>query len=215
MTGLFERALGDGFGRLPTPIRAAHGGPPTTVMTGTASIEGAASALGRLLAAMLGFPRSGSDVAAEVRIRRDGGKEIWTRRFGDARFASEVTAGPGPGRLTERFGLVRIALAITSDATGFSLAVSGWALGRLRLPSALAPSTNARAFATQDGGYGFDIAVHAPLAGRLVRYRGRLELPCEAFALGSQQGVHPIRTGEAEVAKLQKSLVSPLFSQSP
>ncbi|MFC3691326.1 DUF4166 domain-containing protein [Chenggangzhangella methanolivorans] len=176
MTGapVFARALGDDFGRLPECVRTVHAPEPHVELRGAVDVEGASGALARIVARLFGFPGSAAGVEAQVRIERAGEGEIWTRAFGDARFVSRVRAGAGPGTLIERFGPFSFDIALAANERGFAMEVTGWRIFGVRAPRALAPRSNARGFARDDGAYGFDVAIDLPFGGRLVRYSGWL-----------------------------------------
>ena len=100
-------------------------------------------------------------------------RETWTRQFGTKRFRSVLRRRAGGG-LTERFGPFTFDLDVPTSEHGLSMRIVGWRLGPLRLPRLLAPSTEAVEYVDAEGRFRFDVTIEAPLAGRLVRYRGWL-----------------------------------------
>lgn len=191
---VFERALGPDVRALPAAVRRAHAPDPATELLGTVDVDGPSGMLGRLVAKLFGFPPAQLGAEARVTIERSGAGEVWTRRFGGSTFRSRVDAGAEPGMLVERFGPFAFDLAIAADASGFSLSVEGWRALGVPLPWRLVPRTQARGFATPDRGYGFDVAIALPVAGRLVRYRG------QASAAVSQGPVAEERTAGDEAS---------------
>jgi hypothetical protein len=171
---LFERVLGPDAAVLPEAVRAVHMR-GSSRLAGRAVIDGAAHLLGRLVARIFGFPHRGSDEPAEVSLVGVDGGEIWTRRFGNSTFRSTLRAGPLPHRLEERFGPFRFDLAIAPHPRGFDMSVTGWRIGRLRLPTRWAPTALSRAFVGEDARYHFDVSIALPWIGPLIRYRGWLE----------------------------------------
>jgi len=171
--GLFARALGDGFERLPAIVRRVHGGEPaTTTGRAVSSARGFGALMTRLV---LGLPRPGRHVA-RVEIAPDGTGEVWTRRFGRGRFSSRlVTVEDDPGRFEERFGLATFRFSAIADARGFDWIQEGWRIGPLPLPGWLGPRIRARCF-ERDGTYRFRVVVAHPWLGVLLAYAGRLNV---------------------------------------
>jgi hypothetical protein len=175
-----EAALGDRFNLLPEPVKAAHRAGPTTWLSGTARVEGAQSAIGSLFARLFRFPAPSERVAVRVVMRlHPDGSESWERDFGGRRFASRLMPA-GKDRITESFGPFTFDVAVGAGPSELTMRVVGWRLGKLRLPTWLAPRSDAREYAGEDGRFSFDVPIAVPLLGRLVRYRGALSLTgCE------------------------------------
>lgn len=172
----FETALAERFDELPEPVKAAHRGGPVTRLAGTATVEGAATPAGRLVARLFGFPPAGTGVPVRVvkRLRADG-TEVWERDFAGRRFSSHL-APLGPGRVEERFGPLTFELALGVADGRLTIRVTGWRIGPLRLPRRLAPASDASEGVDPVGRFRFDVPVTLPLLGRLVRYRGQLAI---------------------------------------
>jgi hypothetical protein len=91
-------------------------------------VTGAETRAGRLVARLLGLPARDLSAAADVTLETDGAREIWTRRFGRARFPHAAST-PDPGTLVERWGPVRASTCADGRRAGFRLAVEGWRIG--------------------------------------------------------------------------------------
>src|SRR5262249_18441161 len=89
-TRLFRRALGRSFDALPKAIQNGHGVDDRLILEGRASVAGAASAVGRILARLIGFPPISADVPVKVEMRADQDGEVWTRTFGRHTFRSRL-----------------------------------------------------------------------------------------------------------------------------
>ena len=99
-------------------------------------------------------------------------RAVWRRTIGRHRFRSvlsERRAG-----VSERFGLLTFDLRLIASSDRLTYEVAGWRLGLLPLPGWLAPETHTHEAVDEAGRFTFDVEIRAPLAGRLVRYRGWL-----------------------------------------
>jgi len=170
---LFRRALGSAFDDLPAPIRHAHEVADRLLLAGQATIEPAPHAIGRLIARLIGFPATASEVPVSVEMRVDADDEIWTRTFGTARFASRLSTST-PGRVRERFGPLAFDLELAATGAGLDLVVIAARIGFVRLPAFLTPQSFAKERIDGEGRFHFDVPVSLPVLGLLVHYRGWL-----------------------------------------
>lgn len=169
---LFERTVGAGFEVLPAPIKTLHRTTGRSVWRGRASTQGAQTAMGRLAAAVFGFPGERQDAPVEVDVEAGPKGSVWRRTVGRDRFRSVLSARPGG--VSERFGLLTFDLRLTPAPDRLNYEVAGWRLGPLPLPGWLAPQTRTHEAVDDRGRFTFDVEIRAPLVGRLVRYRGWL-----------------------------------------
>jgi hypothetical protein len=172
---LYRRALGDAWAALPEPVRMMHNLSGDKRVAGRAEVERGTGSLARLAAALIGFPAAGRDVPVEVTFRIRDGVETWRRRFAGRAFSSIQQAGRGrsEGLLEERFGPVRVGLALVLDGDRLRLVVRRWSLLGLPMPLALAPGGEAWETAA-DGRFRFHVEIRHPWTGLIVRYRGWL-----------------------------------------
>jgi hypothetical protein len=165
---------------LPAPVQAFHRAESPAVWTGAADIEAGRGLLARLIGRLIGLPTSGRDVPVVVSVervgRRDGRApdEIWTRNFGGKRLTSRLSIGPRGG-LTERFGSISFRLMLDARREGLVWSLTGWRCCGVPMPRWLAPRSDAREFASDDGRFRFDVRVTVPLVGDLVHYCGWLK----------------------------------------
>jgi hypothetical protein len=145
------------------------------ILSGRASIEGAASWGARLVARLFGFPRAAPDVPVRVEMRAEQDGEVWIRTFAGKSFTSHL--GPVRDRrsvVSENFWPFRFHLALRPAPDGLDLVLdSGW-LGPLRLPRALLPVSHSHEAEDAQGRFTFDVPIVLPLLGRIVHYRGWL-----------------------------------------
>jgi hypothetical protein len=161
--------MGGRFAELPHAVQAMH----DVHGDGGAAGEGTVTrgkGLARLIGRIMRFPPSGT-YPLHVSFTGHGGKERWVRDFGGHRFSSELSpAGQG---VAERFGPLRFAFDLPSDANGLRMVLLGWTAFGMPMPRALGPRITAREW--QEGErFRFAVAVRLPLIGEVVRYSGRL-----------------------------------------
>jgi NAD(P)-dependent dehydrogenase (short-subunit alcohol dehydrogenase family) len=168
---LYERVMGYRFALLPGELRAVHDVHRDGSATGEAQVTGAANPFAALVARIVGFPKPGLH-RLHVHFQESGGRETWTRDFSGRRFRSRLSQR-GPW-LVERFGPLRFAFDLPSDAKGLSMVLQRWWIGPLPLPKFLAPRSAAKEW-SEGGRFHFDVPIALPVIGRLVHYRGWLE----------------------------------------
>jgi hypothetical protein len=172
---LYRRLLGEAWDRLPASLRVLHDLRGEKRVVGQAAVDRGTGLLSRLVAAVIGFPAAGSEVPVEVAFQVRDGVETWQRRFAGRRFASTQAEGRGrsEGLVVERFGPVRVGMALVLDGDRLRLVVRRWSLLGLPLPVALAP--NGDAWETEaEGRFRFHVEIRHPWTGLIVRYRGWL-----------------------------------------
>jgi NAD(P)-dependent dehydrogenase (short-subunit alcohol dehydrogenase family) len=168
---LYERVMGDRFAQLPPELRAIHDVHRDAGATGEAQVTGAANPIAAFIARIVGFPKPGHH-RLHVHFRESGRHETWTRDFNGQRFHSHLSQRGS--WLVERFGPLRFAFDLPSDAQGLSMVIQRWWIGPLRLPKFMAPRSTAKEW-SEDGRFHFDVPIALPVIGRLVHYRGWLE----------------------------------------
>jgi hypothetical protein len=172
---LYQQVLGDAWASLPRTVRAMHSVPGSATVQGRASVRRGTSVFARLIAAIFRFPEGADDVPVAVRFDVHGGRETWTRRFGESSFSSVQFAGTGRYEhlVCERFGAFTLGLALVLDGGRLRLIVRGWDFLGIPLPRALAPRSTSHE-REQDGCFQFDVEISHPLAGVIVHYQGWL-----------------------------------------
>jgi hypothetical protein len=167
---LYARIMGPRFAALPPLVRAIHQVNGDAGAAGEGEVTRGRHPLARLLGAMMRMPPAGT-YPLHVAFAERGGAETWTRDFGGHRFTSELSEQRGLA--VERFGPIRFAFALPSDADGLRMALRGWSVFRVPLPNALAPRIEAREWQEGDR-FRFEVRVAMPLIGEVVRYTGWL-----------------------------------------
>lgn len=182
---LFERALGQCFARLPAVTQAIHRPDPVLLLEGTADVDGAETRPGRLIARLMGFPGTARNASLRVVIEANpDGSENWSRVYPD-RVMRSVMSRPdeASGTVEERFGSLRFRLELHAGKTGLIMTPMAARWHAIPLPKWLLPRIEASERA--DGGrHLFDVAIALPFVGRLVHYRGWLEI-CDQYPSSS------------------------------
>ena len=174
---LYQRILGEAWSRLPAALRAMHSVTDERQAEGLAMVERGTSAMSRLLGALIGFPPAGQNVRVRVSFTVRRQMELWRRDFAGKIFSSVQSEGSGRWArlIVERFGPVRIGLAVVLVETRLRLIVRRWSVLGVPLPLALAPTGDFHE-AVEDGRFHFHVEIRHPFTGLVVRYRGWLVL---------------------------------------
>ncbi|MEO5805992.1 DUF4166 domain-containing protein [Devosia sp.] len=175
---LYQRCLGAAWVDLPPAVRDLHDHQGSWHVGGVAQIETGSGLLSGLARRFFGFPAAGSDVPVTVEFIERHGVETWTRRFGDARFSSVQLMGRGLDErlIVEKFGPVRVSLAVVATAERLTLVTRRWTVFGIPLPLWLGPRADAYEFEQYEQ-FHFHVELSHPLAGLIVRYTGWLKSP--------------------------------------
>jgi hypothetical protein len=174
---LYRSILGSAFDKLPDSLQRLHGSSNRRRWSGVAEVRRGTGFLVALVARLFGFPAAREAVSVTVTFspQPDGG-ERWIRDFGGQRLTSVQSPGSGKDEylLSERFGAVRVALALVVENDRLYLVPRRWSLFGVSMPMALVPS--GQTFESEiDGYFCFDVEISAPIIGLIVAYRGRLK----------------------------------------
>jgi len=172
---LFPALLGERWHQLATPVQQMHGNAPHVLARGAADVEGATNLPIRWLRHLLGLPEPGLQQPLEVTIERRGTREIWTRRFAGKQMRSVLDRVTNSPLLSERLGPITLCFELLRDDKTIDWQLRSARMFGLPLPSVVFGEVLSRSGA-QDGRYAFHIDTRLPLLGRLVAYRGWLEI---------------------------------------
>lgn len=175
--------FGPAFARLHPRLQALHGNGGT--LRGPCRVEygrGLAGLVGKLLARRLGIVEAGGGTTLGVTIAADATGLLWSRRFNDGpAFTSHFEpVGRYPdGYWVERSGAItlRFGVAVQDGAWHWRQRRLSW-LG-IPLSGRLMPKTIASKAVSGDA-YVFCVAVHFPMLGKVLSYRGELAL-CDSI----------------------------------
>lgn len=176
---LYARLMGSSWLQVAEPVRAAHPAGSTVRAHGRFRIEQGDSYPAHLLARLLRLPRpsAGADTRLVVTPGDDG--EQWRRTFDDRRLDTRQYQA-GDGELAERIGFLefRFRLEATDGSLRFRQVEAALLFGavRVRLPSAWAPTVEAR----EDPALANQVRVHVrialPAVGTVLTYAGTMEI---------------------------------------
>jgi hypothetical protein len=172
---LFPGLLGEHWHQLALSVQQMHGDAPRVMARGMADVEGATNLPACWLRRLLGLPEPGPQQALEVTIERRGTRETWTRRFAHEQMRSVLDRMTHAAFLRERLGPITLHFELHRDGVAIDWQLRGARMFGLPLPRALFGEVLSRSDA-QDGRYAFHIDTRLPLLGRLIAYRGWLEI---------------------------------------
>jgi hypothetical protein len=186
---IYRVLLGSAFDALPNAVQKLHDGQGTRRWTGSASVHRGAGIVAGLLCAAFGFPNEACEVPAAVTFTEKPGGELWTRTIGGSTFESFQSIGKGRDQylLVERFGIVRVSVALVQVGSRLLFIPRRWSAWRLPMPKCLLPI--GKSYETETNGqFAFDITIRVPLLGLIVAYSGTLEPEEETVssAIGDQ-----------------------------
>lgn len=175
---LFPILLANDWPQLAPSVQRMHGPGASVLARGQADVSGASNLPVRCLRRLLGLPAPGPGQPLEIRIEREGCREIWTRHFGVRRMRSILDLDASAGWLREQLGPMTLYFELRRNDSAIDWILRGARLFGMPLPRRLLGSVLSRS-GSQDNRYVFDIDTRLPLLGQLVGYRGWLEIVTE------------------------------------
>ena len=172
---LFPTLLKTTWHGLPGSVRAMHGNAPRILARGKADVEGDGNAMLRILRYLLKLPSPGPEQALEVCIERHGQHETWTRRFARGQMQSTLRHDANATHLLERLGPATLRFTLQPDAHGVAWHLDGARIFGVPVPRSWLGTVLSHS-GERDGRYAFTVDTRLPWIGRLVAYRGWLEI---------------------------------------
>lgn len=160
--------------QLASVVRRMHAEGHRLRASGMADIDGANHGPARLLRHLLGLPAPGHGQAIALVIQRHAAHEHWLRSFQRGRMGSTLRAGKR-GQLHERLGPVSLHFTLHRDGDAIDWQLRRVCVLGLPLPRALHGNVLSRS-GVRNGRYEFQVDARLPLIGRLIAYRGWLEI---------------------------------------
>ena len=175
MTGaVYPQVMGDEFETLDPIVRRFHSVSGIHRYEGKVSIEGATTLPGRLVAWLGRLPPTTPPARFSFTIDATPSQEIWTRYFPSRIMRSVLTVDGN--QLIEKLGMFRLRFNLVSDNGRLRMQLLRITAFGIPCPRWLFPQVLAEERGSE-GHFHFDIRMHAPFAGQVVRYRGHLEMP--------------------------------------
>lgn len=162
------------WSQLAPAVQRMHGEGAVLEASGTAQVDGDTHLLARLLRRVLSLPEPGADQAIALTIERNGQRETWTRRFARGQMRSTLQPGSGTA-LREQLGPVSLHFSLHRDGHAIDWQLRRVTVLGLPLPRALCGHVLSRS-AAHEGRYAFEIDTRLPGIGRLIAYRGWLDI---------------------------------------
>ena len=173
---LYEKILNTAYQDLPKQVQKIHGSNDTRRWSGFARATGGNTIFARLIAKLIGFPKDNDNLPVTVTFTPNGTGELWERNFDGKRFHSYQDIGTGQNSrlLTEKFGIITVALAVLVKNDRLYLQPRRWSCLGIPLPKSLLPKGDS--YETQnDEKFHFNVKVEAPIIGLIAAYQGWLE----------------------------------------
>jgi len=173
---VYEAVMGEAYANLPLAIQDLHRTGKGRAFAGKCSVTRGRNPLSHIVAAIVGFPKSGENIPVTVTVTPDGPGEMWTRNFGGQTFQSHHSLGTGQWarHVTERFGPMAVHMAILEDNGKLRINTRGWSIFGLPLPKSLKPGGEVYETIDDKGRFVFHVDLTAPIFGRLCKYVGWL-----------------------------------------
>ena len=172
----YEKVMGARYADLLPAVQALHRTGMGRRFEGRAMVTRGKNPLSHIVAAVMGFPKSGKDVPVTVTIQPHFNGETWVRQFGESKFESTHRIGMGrwARHITESFGPMSVHMAILEDEGRMRMVTQGWSLLGIPLPKFLRPGGDVFETQDADGRFVFHVDLKAPIFGRLCKYEGWL-----------------------------------------
>jgi len=173
---VYEAVMGEAYAKLSPAIQDLHRTGKGRAFAGKCSVTRGRNPLSHIVAAIIGFPKSGENIPVTVTVTPEGSGEMWTRNFGGQTFQSHHSLGTGQWarHVTERFGPMAVHMAILEDNGKLRINTRGWSIFGLPLPKFLKPGGDVFETIDDEGRFTFHVDLTAPLFGRLCKYVGWL-----------------------------------------
>lgn len=170
---VYQQVMGADFEQLPGAVKTFHSACGAHRFRGRVAIDGAENWLGRVIARMGRLPRGAPESDFEFSLNADSRSETWRRHFSGGDMCSVLH--PQGERLVEVLGIFRLRFRLEAEENKLAMRLERIIAFGLPCPRALFPSVIAEE--TGEGAeFRFNIEMHTPLAGRVVRYRGYLDV---------------------------------------
>jgi hypothetical protein len=176
---LYARLLGPSWPLAAEAIRATHAPGSTVRAHGRLRIAHGSGPLAAFLIWLLRLPRASEAADTRLTITPHAGGEEWLRTFDDRRLQTRQYEA-GDGALAERVGILelRFRLEVLEGSLFFRQRDAALIVGsmRIRLPTGLAPSIEAREDPAGERRIRIHVRLVLPAVGPLITYEGIIHI---------------------------------------
>lgn len=175
--GVYEELLGSSWDSLPDELKSVHSVRDMKSFSGRAVVERGTNPLSRLVCFIMNMPEAGEDIPVSFTISIKNGQERWVKTFNGKSFSSVQRAGKNSckGLLVERVGPLFFAIELQYENGLLKLLLRRWMFLGIPLPMFLAIKTHSYEHA-QAGRFYFNADISHPLMGKIVHYKGWLNI---------------------------------------
>jgi hypothetical protein len=170
---LYRRVIGAAFEKLPGEVQRFHSLQGRWTLDGRVTIFGPQTRIGALLCRILKLPAAAAETPMQFELSADPIREIWTRRFAGRPMMSTMSIAGG--QLVESLGPLRMHFRLEASADRLVMHLERMHVGGVRCPRSLMAVIHAQETA-DPGRLHFDVQASLPMLGRIVHYRGYLDL---------------------------------------
>ncbi|MGH8783016.1 DUF4166 domain-containing protein [Paraburkholderia sp.] len=170
---IYRQVLGSEFANLPFEVRAFHSLQGRVRLSGTVTVTGATTAVGRLVALALRFPAESQLETFAFELDANPLEESWTRIFPARTMRSRLSARGG--FLTEAIGPIRLWFALEASSVQLAMHLRKVTFLGIPVPRSLVPRIHA-VEQGDNGSFRFDVLATWPGTRHMVAYRGTLDV---------------------------------------
>jgi hypothetical protein len=170
---LYRSVMGAAFESLPAEVQRFHSLQGTCVLSGRVAIDGPKSRVGALVARIMKLPAAAADAPMQFKLCANHAHEVWTRCFPGRDMTS--TMSRARGRLVESLGPLKLHFRLVAGGDRLTMQLERVTALGVRCPRWLMPIVEAEE-TESPGRLHFDVEASLPRIGRVVRYRGYLDL---------------------------------------
>ena len=168
-----EHVMGKRYGRLAPEIQSFHRLTGKHTLQGRVEVHAPTTFLAKLLATLLGTPRSASQGEIRFELEAHPESETWTRHFPSKTMRSRLQLADG--QLVEKLGAARLMFELTENQGQLNMHLCrlfflGIACPAWLMPQVLAEETG------RDGRLHFRVRAEVPGVGLVASYQGHLTL---------------------------------------
>ena len=171
---IYEKIMGSSYAQLHPAVAELHRTDKGRDFIGECTVTRGKNPLSHIVAAVMGFPKSGENIPVTLKIELEKNGERWTRNFAGKSFNSFHRLGTGKQArlMIEKFGPIAVHMAILADGQNMRIETQGWTLFGIPLPKFLRPGGDVYETEDDQGRFVFHVDLIAPIFGRLCKYEG-------------------------------------------